>query len=231
MTAPTTTVPTTAGDRPPAAARPRTGSRPWWSGATPVPTLRAAGLLAVLGVASGIGPAAIGVWPPLLVVLALVAVDAVLAPPPWQVGLTRELPAVLPLDGSGDVVWRLDNPTNRSLTVAVADELTPSLGAVTRRFRIRLPAGGRGRARTALSPTRRGTFRPSQATVRVAGPLGLAVRQATRSLTGRIEVHPSFRSRDTAELRIRRARILDEGLRSVRGRGGGTEFEALWDYV
>ena len=230
MTAPETTT-TVAGDRPLPATRPHTGSRPWWSGTTPVPTLRAAGLLAVLGVASGVGPAAIGLWPPVLVVLTLVAVDAALAPAPWQVGLTRELPAVLPLEGSGEVVWRLDNPTNRGLTVAVADELTPSLGAVSRRFRIRLPAGGRGRARTALSPTRRGTFRPAEATVRVAGPLGLAVRQATRPLAGRIEVHPSFRSRNAAELRIRRARILEEGLRSVRGRGGGTEFEALRDYV
>jgi uncharacterized protein (DUF58 family) len=61
--------------------------------------------------------------------------------------------------------------------------------------------------------------------------VGAGTRQAPRSLPGELEVHPSFRSRDAAELRVRRARILEQGQRSVRGRGGGTEFEALREYV
>jgi uncharacterized protein (DUF58 family) len=43
-------------------------------------------------------------------------------------------------------------------------------------------------------------------------------------------VHPRYRSREQAELRIERARILEIGLRSAKGRGSGTEFEALRDY-
>src|SRR5207244_1226454 len=39
-----------------------------------------------------------------------------------------------------------------------------------------------------------------------------------------------FRSRDEAELRINEARILEIGLRSAQGRGGGTEFDSLRDY-
>jgi uncharacterized protein (DUF58 family) len=68
-------------------------------------------------------------------------------------------------------------------------------------------------------------------TVRVTGPFGLVTRQAPRSLPGHVEVHPSFRSRDAAELRLTRSRILQEGLRSFRGRGGGTEFHSLRDHV
>ena len=206
-------------------------SRRWWSGTTPVPTPRAAGVLAVLAVASTVGPAFVGVWPPLIVVAVLVALDAAMTPAPWRVAVTRELPAVVTLDAAAMVRWRLVNPVARRLRVAVADELAPSLAHGDRRFVVTLPASGRAVVGKELTPDRRGTFHPRALTVRVAGPLGLAVRQADRELPGRLEVHPSFRSRDAAELRIRRARILDEGVRSVRARGGGTEFEMLREYV
>ena len=45
-----------------------------------------------------------------------------------------------------------------------------------------------------------------------------------------MRVHPPFRSRKEAELRIERARILEIGLRSARGRGGGTDFDQLREY-
>jgi uncharacterized protein (DUF58 family) len=214
-----------------AASRPAAGSRAWWAGILPVPTVRAAAAFAGAALVTGFGPDAIGVVGPLLLVVLLVVIDGALAPAPWTVGFARELPAVLPLEGTGEVVWRLQNPSGRRLRVGLADELAPSLGAATRRVSTTLPPRGRARARAGLAPRRRGTFRPSAVTVRVVGPLGLATRQAQRQVPGRLEVHPSFRSRDAAELRIRRARILQEGLRSVRGRGGGTEFEALREYV
>jgi uncharacterized protein (DUF58 family) len=47
---------------------------------------------------------------------------------------------------------------------------------------------------------------------------------------GVLRVYPPFKSRQEAELRIDRARILEVGLRSARGQGGGTEFDALREY-
>ena len=61
--------------------------------------------------------------------------------------------------------------------------------------------------------------------VRVEGPLGLVARQGRRQLPGMLRVYPPFDSRDEAELRVNKARILEVGLRSAQGRGGGTEFE------
>ena len=49
-------------------------------------------------------------------------------------------------------------------------------------------------------------------------------------LAGLLRVHPAFPSREEAELRINRARILEVGLRSAKGRGGGTEFDQLREY-
>jgi uncharacterized protein (DUF58 family) len=66
--------------------------------------------------------------------------------------------------------------------------------------------------------------------LRTEGPLGLLARQGRRTIPGLIRVYPPFRSKKEAELRIDRARILEVGLRSVKGRGGGTEFEQLREY-
>jgi uncharacterized protein (DUF58 family) len=66
--------------------------------------------------------------------------------------------------------------------------------------------------------------------LRVEGPLGLAARQGRRSLPGVLRVYPPFHSRDEAELRVNKARILEVGLRSAQGRGGGTEFDSLREY-
>jgi uncharacterized protein (DUF58 family) len=45
-----------------------------------------------------------------------------------------------------------------------------------------------------------------------------------------LRVHPRFASRAEAELRLRRGRLVEVGLRSTRGRGGGTEFDQLREY-
>lgn len=215
---------------PHAAPRPVRFTRTWWSNILPVPTSRVAGLLAVGAVAAVLGPTAIGLWP-LLLVAVLAFIDAGLAPAPWRIGIARDLPATVALGDEAALTWTINNPTSRAVTVALADELAPSLRADDRRWRAHVPAGGRTRGHVILRPARRGAFRPTEVTVRVTGPWGLVTRQATRSLPGRLEVHPRFRSRHVAELRLQRARLLQQGIRAVRGRGASTEFEALREYV
>ncbi len=67
-------------------------------------------------------------------------------------------------------------------------------------------------------------------TLRIEGRLGLGARQREVPLDTVLRVHPPFRSAAEAELRIRQARILEVGMRSARGLGGGTEFEQLREY-
>jgi uncharacterized protein (DUF58 family) len=71
---------------------------------------------------------------------------------------------------------------------------------------------------------------PRELVVRVEGPLGLVARQGRRSVEAVLRVYPPFHSRDEAELRVNKARILEVGLRSAQGRGGGTEFDSLREY-
>ncbi len=117
------------------------------------------------------------------------------------------------------------------MTLSVADELAPSLHASTRRWRVRVPARSEVRVSTAIRPIRRGRFEPSRVVVRSEGPLGLAARQRTVDVPGRLKVVPAFPSRKDAELRLARAQRLELGVRSVRMLGTGTDFDQLREYT
>jgi uncharacterized protein (DUF58 family) len=197
-----------------------------------LPTRRLALVAALASVLVWVLPGDGWVW--LLVVdgglLVLAVADALVGPGPRAMGVERILPAGVTLGAEAELTWSIRNPSRRSVRVAVADELAPSLRATTRRARGRIPRRGTLRATARLRPARRGRFTPSRLAVRVDGPLGLGARQATRVLPGELRVFPSFRSKDDAELRVRKARLLEVGLRSARGRGGGTEFDQLREY-
>jgi uncharacterized protein (DUF58 family) len=196
----------------------------------PVPTGRlalavAVGSVVVLGVDPPWGLVGVNV-----VLLAAAVVDWALAPRPAAVGVERDVPGAVQLGGEGEIVWRVRNPSARRTHVRLADELAPSLRATTRRVRVTLPPRARVTASTTIRPSRRGRFEPTELVVRVEGPLRLVARQHRRAAPAVLRVLPSFRSRAEAELRIDRARIVEVGLRSAAGRGGGTDFDQLRDY-
>jgi uncharacterized protein (DUF58 family) len=204
----------------------------------PIPTWR---LVAVAAAGSGLvlllpleAPGGLVVVDGALLVAALV--DWLLATRPAELEVGRELPGIVPLGAEARIVWTVAHRhdarrrTGQPLRVRLADELAPSLGATTRRARLVLAPWGRAGAATTIRPQRRGRFSPTEIVVRVDGPLGLVARQGRRQLPGVLRVYPPFHSRDEAELRINKARILEVGLRSAQGRGGGTEFDSLREY-
>jgi uncharacterized protein (DUF58 family) len=196
------------------------------------PTRRLAIVAAVASIAVLLVPGGGFGW--LLVVdgalLALALLDAAFAPSPSSLPVRRDLPPAVTLGTEGEIAWAVRNPTRRALRLALADELAPSLRAATRRASARVPPGGTLRASTRIRPARRGRFAPTELVLRVDGPLGLAARQSALLVPGSLRVYPSFRSKDEAELRIRKARILEVGLRSAQGLGAGTEFDHLREY-
>jgi uncharacterized protein (DUF58 family) len=199
----------------------------------PVPTRRTGVLALIVAIVVLLLPLD-GLWPVLLLVnlvlLLVVLVDVALATDPRRLEIDRELPPVIALRGAGEVTWRVRNPTNRTLRIALADELAPSLRASTRRLRGTVPGGAILRSTASLHPSRRGRFEIDGIVVRVEGPLGIGARQRRVEVLGLLRIHPAFPSREEAELRITRARILEVGLRSAKGRGGGTEFDQLREY-
>ena len=205
----------------------------------PVPTWRlvvgaAVGSLVVLVLPV---PPPAGLWVVNGALLVAAVVDWLLAVRPDELEVERELPGIVPLGAEARIVWRVAHRGpgrwgvgGRGVRVRLADELAPSLGAVTRRARVVVPVKGRAVAATTVRPGRRGRFTPTEVVLRVEGPLGLVARQGRRRLPGVLRVYPPFDSRDEAELRVNKARILEVGLRSAQGRGGGTEFDSLREY-
>jgi uncharacterized protein (DUF58 family) len=163
--------------------------------------------------------------------IAIAVVDWMLTPSPNAIAVERDAPTMLSLRGSGDITWKVTNSTRRLQWVAFSDDLAPSLRASRRRFRVRVPANASVYADASLTPSRRGRFVLSEVVVRTTGPFGLVSRQGRRQMPADLKVFPPFDSRKQAEMLIEKARVLEVGLRSVRGRGGGTEFEQLREYT
>ena len=203
----------------------------------PVPTPRLAVLVGsgaiaqtiAAVVAPGRGPLVLGAW--LALAMSATLVDLVRCPSPAVIEVAREIPSVVTLDEPAEVQWRLVNTTDRSLDVAIADQLAPSLRADTRRHRLTLPPRTRGDVTVGIRPSRRGRFTPIEVDVRVRGPWQMVARQSRRSVPTELRVHPRFPSWKEAELRIEHARRLDIGIRSARHRGGGTDFDQLREYT
>ncbi|HUE90475.1 DUF58 domain-containing protein [Pseudomonas sp.] len=201
--------------------------------AWPVPTWRLAAALILVGLA--VLPFATGhevAWViGNLVVLGAAVADAVLAPSPSQVGVRRDVEPVMVIDSPSDLRWTLANPVGRRLTVDLADALPGSLRVADRRARLRLPPRGSRFATRTMTPARRGTIELGAVTLRVHGPLGLMMRQADCDVTSTVRVHPAFPSRQVAELALHQAQRQAEGLRTIRLRGQGTDFESLREYT
>ncbi|WP_275005361.1 DUF58 domain-containing protein [Promicromonospora iranensis] len=183
------------------------------------------------------------VWS-VVVVLACVA-DLVLAASPRRVAVQRRVPGSVRLRSEATSELVLRNVSGRRLRAVVRDAWGPSAGAGPGRGnteRVRPAAGGSGRhhvdlpdgeaARlpTTLVPTRRGDRTAGGVTIRSLGPLGLAGRQVTLPVPGRLRVLPEFASRKHLPSRLVRLREMD-GRAAVQIRGEGTEFDSLREYV
>ncbi len=202
-----------------------------------LPTRRFALLAAAVGVGLWFLPGEFDgslLWPLLAVNLLLLlvgAADALAAVKPGLLVVSRDHPPVVVMGNRAHLTWTVQNTGPRAARFVLADELADSLGADTRRAGAHLAAGATATLTTSFRPTRRGRFTISEVVMRSTGPLGLMTRQHRRQVPTVLRIHPPFKSRDEAELRIRKGRILEVGLRSARGLGGGTEFEQLREYT
>jgi uncharacterized protein (DUF58 family) len=165
-----------------------------------------------------------------LTVLLLVVMDVLLAPGPGRLEISR-LPVGSVRQGeTTSTALVVANRGERRVHGLLRDAWQPSAGATGNRHRLDLAAGDQMQLRTSMTPTRRGDRRAARVTVRCFGPLGLAARQRSVEVPGRVRVLPPFHSRKHLPSRLSRLRELD-GRSAVRVRGQGTEFDSLRDYV
>lgn len=189
--------------------------------------------------ALGLSGATLPLWPDpwlgLLVltvaVLVLSVVDGAMAAPVRLVEVERDGPRTVRLGESATIALRLRNGSTRVLRGQVRDAWVPSAGATPYAHRVWAGPGDTATVVTTLTPTRRGDRPAVRLHLRAYGPLGLAYRQAARGTPQwTLRVLPRFESRRLLPEKLARLRVLD-GTTATRGRGQGTEFDALREYV
>ena len=196
----------------------------------PIPSGWLALLVALLAVPIAlVGAERWGVLAVALVAVSIAAAaDFFMATPPDAFEVAREFPPTLTVGERSEVSWLTANTSDRAARVTVADSLWPSFQASRRRSTFTVEALRRHRFGARVEPSRRGRFPLGAITVRTFGPLRLMARQQTRDLPGSLAVMPAYPSRDQMRTRLRVP--LESGIRSVRTRGVGTEFEQLREY-
>lgn len=143
------------------------------------------------------------------------------------------------LGSTATVRLTLRNHGARPVHGRVRDAWVPSAGARSSppdTEPVTVLSGESATVTTELTPTRRGDRPAVRVTVRSYGPLGLAYRQTGRRRSRRltppwtVRVQPPFHSRRFLPEKLSRLRIID-GQLVTRGRGQGTEFDSLREYV
>jgi uncharacterized protein (DUF58 family) len=168
--------------------------------------------------------------------LAVIGVDVLLAAAPGDLRLSRDGDRQVRLGDTATVALVVTNRGRRTLTADVRDAWVPSAGAEPGTFRIRLAPGERISLDTSLTPTRRGDRPAAMVTIRSFGPLRHAYRQSRRRTAQAatppwtLRVLPRFDSKQFLAEKLTKLRIFD-GSVVTRGRGQGTEFDALREYV
>jgi uncharacterized protein (DUF58 family) len=185
-------------------------------------------LLGVIPVALVPGWATLLGWAGLLV--AGIAADLLLAGSPKALRIEREPLPPVRLGEPAAAAMAVANTGTRKLRGVLRDAWQPSAGARRPRHPLLLPAGQRTRLVTELHPTRRGDRQVDGVTVRSVGPFGLAARQTTLPVPGRLRVLPPFNSRKHLPSKLAQLRELD-GRTALQVRGQGTEFDSLREYV
>jgi uncharacterized protein (DUF58 family) len=169
----------------------------------------------------------------LLVVIGVLAillavVDATFAVRPRDIEVIREFPATLTVGEPSQIAWRVRSHAGRTTSVTVADAIWPSLQASRRLASFVLEPRQQHRFGAYIEPRRRGRLPFGAVTVRTVGPMRLIALHANRTVGGTIAVMPAYPSRELVRAKMRIP--LESGVRAVRTRGTGTEFDQLREY-
>jgi uncharacterized protein (DUF58 family) len=162
--------------------------------------------------------------------------DLFVAGPLSAVRLTRSGDRTVWLGGTATVTLAVTNTGRRPLRLHLRDSWVPSAGAWPARHDVFLARGGHEQLTTKLNPVRHGDRPAVRVTLRSVGPFGVAYRQRSRRWNAKISpawvlrVLPHFPSRRILPEKLARMRVI-EGSAVTRGRGHGTEFDALREYV
>lgn len=164
-------------------------------------------------------------------VLGLLTADWRLADGINRFDVTRDHDERLSLGVDNPVHLTVENRSRYATAINVRDEAPEAFLLDTRIVNATIAARSTWSGLYHVRPLRRGDYWFGKLNVRWRGPMGLAVRQAAVDLAEVVKVYPNLLDIRRYDLLLRRNRLQEMGLRSVRRQGEGTEFERLREYL
>lgn len=157
-----------------------------------------------------------------LVCAAAVVVDSRRAPGRAGLGVERVCNDLLSVGVANRVTLAISARTAGAAAI-VHERVPPHMHPSQVRWRVRLPAG----VEYTVTPVARGDVTLGPAVVRVIGPWGLGWRQTTVNTQRLVRVDPNLAAIDVYEALARRGQLAELGLRTMRLRTEGSEFERV----
>jgi uncharacterized protein (DUF58 family) len=162
-----------------------------------------------------------------------------------ELEVARHLPRHLMIGAENEVSISISHRLPRRLSFTLKDEYPPELELRGERVLsaepqrsttsnpLTLPAKQPREASVSykLYAAARGDYHFGDIVLRWRAPWGLIIKQARIPAAQHVKVYPNIHEAQKYELQAQRNRLLQAGLRRVRLRGQGREFESLRDYV
>jgi uncharacterized protein (DUF58 family) len=185
----------------------------------------------VLAVASVV-PALLGlVYVLAAVFVALVAADAALGPGSAALAIARRPLEPLALGRAGGIDYTLRNRARLAVRVAIYEPAVDVLDFASDRVTLRVPARAETHARLPFVPRERGLARFGAFYAWVENDIGLLRRRMRFDADETARVFPDLSAVESSGTLAKRSTLIETGLRRLRKRGSGSEFESLREYM
>jgi len=167
-----------------------------------------------------------------LLIFTLSFFDYFLSPDPEKIYLLREYRQSFSIGHSNLIAIKLRNYSRHRLRMVIKDEIPSAFGRDRNMLDVQMPAFSSKVVQYCLTPFRRGNFTFGAVNFRFWGIWGLAIKQSRRFIKDdRIFVYPDISLAKKYVLFQRKTIAAPHGLRRLKFRGEGTDFESLRDYV
>jgi uncharacterized protein (DUF58 family) len=156
--------------------------------------------------------------------------DAIIGPAASALRIARKAPAHFALGVGTDIAYTIENHSSREVRVGVVDTPVRTLHYETDELIVTIPRGSRSTALRPVTPTARGADELGTLYVWYENQLGLLRRRLRVSSQEPIRVYPDLAAVERYGKLHLRNRMIEAGLRRMKLRGAGTEFESLREW-
>ncbi len=167
----------------------------------------------------------------LLVCIGLFALDVRFGRTRQQIDVSRASPQKLNLGAENQISLHVFNQSRWPVVCWLRDEPPSDFVVDVKIYHATVQPRHEWQVSYSVTPPVRGNYQFGNITLRWQTPLGLLVLQRTFPAKTQVKVYPNLLNVQRYELLLRRNQLREFGLRQVRQRGAGTEYERLREYL